>query len=186
MERNKTKNLITMALIAAIIIVMTVLPIGYISISAIEITTLHIVVITAAMLLGWIDGGIIGCVWGITCLIRAIPFAASTEAFKPFLNPIVSVLPRIAVGIVAGLVFTGLRKAKANVWVASIITAIAGTLTNTVLVLSAYGYFAGQSIIDWFKGIVITVASLNGSIEIALAVVLVPVLYRSLAKANKN
>src|SRR3990170_2385227 len=53
-----------------------------------------------------------------------------------FTNPIISVLPRILIGPVAWLVWAGLKR-----WpVAGLIAAgIAGTLTNTILVLGAIG-----------------------------------------------
>lgn len=94
------------ALFIAIIIVMTAVPYtGYIEYvpGGINMTTLHIPVIIGAVFLGWKYGALLGCVWGVTCVVKA--FLTPGPGNVPFQNPMISVLPRIIVGIVAGLVF---------------------------------------------------------------------------------
>ena len=111
--KEKTKSLVLAAVFSALIAVMTVVPYtGYINYGPIslEITTLHIVVILGAVCLGWKYGAILGGVWGVSCMLRAL----TNPLWYDFLNPMISLLPRIAVGLVAALVFIGLMKLKIN------------------------------------------------------------------------
>ncbi len=243
MSSEKTKKMVLCAIFSAIIIVMTVVPYtGYINYGLIEITTLHIPVILGAAVLGWKYGAVLGGVWGITCLIRAF----TNPAWVLFTNPLISVIPRIVVGLVAGAVFGLLRRrmrkgyssaavpalialliaALAYLPVSSafelslpvrlaicagifalcavvfavidkkaskgagsapcVITAVAATLTNTILVLSAIYIFGGmfdsyKVFYELFKTILATLIGLNGAIELAAAVIVVPLLYRAAA-----
>ena len=186
---KKTKNLVLLAVFSALIVLMTVVPFtGYISYGAIEITTLHIVVILCAILLGVRSGAIIGGVWGLTCIARAAVFAASSPVFEIFLNPLVSFVPRVLVGVVAAAVFALLKnKARLGDTAAAVISAICGTLTNTVLVLTAM-FFLGdsykgfQDISALLKNIWLTMIGINGIIELLCAVIVVPAVYRVLSK----
>ncbi len=190
MKANNTNltKLILVALFSAIIIVFTVIPnLGYIATGPIEITTLHIIVIIGAVFLGPKFGAVIGSVWGITCIIRAFVLGGGSEIFKPFLNPMVSFVPRLLVGLVAGAVFSALKKTRLPVIVSAGITGAVGTLTNTVLVLSALYAFGGmiESYRDFFtlfQTIVSTIIALNGSIELIAAIIIVPAVYKPLSK----
>ncbi len=64
-----------------------------------------------------------------------------------------------------------------------------GTLTNTALVLSMYNIFGGSitaGIYETFKTIIMTVVSVNGVIELAAAIILVPLIYGRIAAADKH
>ncbi|MBQ9553187.1 MAG: ECF transporter S component [Clostridia bacterium] len=182
--KTNLKKLTLASVFAALIVVFTVVPnLGYISTGVIEITTLHIVTILGAVFLGWKYGAVLGGVWGVTCLVRAF----TNPLWLPFTNPLISVLPRIFVGLVAGLVFAGLRKTKLNKALCAAISAAAATLTNTVLVLSALYIFGGMiqsyaQFFEMFKTIITTIISLNGGIELAAAILLVPAIYTPLSK----
>ena len=129
-----TRNLARAGILCALIIVMTIVPYtGYIYYGLIEITTLHIVVAVGAVLLGWEYGAVLGLVWGVTCVLRAL----TNPLWAPFVNPLISVVPRGVVGAVGGLVAQGLRKLTLRSGLVAGISAAAATLTNTVLVLSA-------------------------------------------------
>lgn len=194
MKNNNTKlmQLIIVALFSAIVVVFTVIPnLGYISTGPIEITTIHIIVIIGAVFLGPKYGAFIGSVWGITCIARAFILGGGSEIFKPFLNPMVSFVPRLLVGLVAGLVFSALKKTKIPVILSAGITGAVGTLTNTVLVLSALYIFGGMidSYSDFFtlfKTIISTIIALNGSIELIAAILIVPAVYKPLSKFTNN
>ena len=72
MAKN-TRSLVLTSVFIALIIVMTVIPYtGYINYGAVEITTLHLVVILGAVCLGWKAGTLLGFVWGFTCVLRAL------------------------------------------------------------------------------------------------------------------
>ncbi len=185
---SKLTGSILVALFSAIIVVFTLVPnLGYISTGPIEITTLHIVVILGAVFLGAKNGAILGGVWGLTCMARAFILGGGSEIFKPFLNPMVSFVPRVIVGIVAGAVFFGLKKTKIKTLFAAAIAGAAGTLTNTVLVLTMLYAFGGsltsyQEFFSLFKTIISTIITLNGSVELIAAILVVPAVYKPLSK----
>ncbi|MCE5187858.1 MAG: ECF transporter S component [Eubacteriales bacterium] len=174
-KRNtNTRNLARAGILCALIIVMTFVPYtGYIYYGLIEITTLHIVVAVGAVLLGWQYGAVLGLVWGITCVLRAL----TNPLWAPFINPLISVVPRVFVGAVGGLVAQGLRKLKVRSGLVAGISAAAATLTNTVLVLSALKLFSTVLTgMPLFGTIYATLIGLNGSIELIAAILLVPVI----------
>ena len=180
-RKTNTRDLVRAGILSALIIVMTFVPYtGYISYGLIEITTLHIVVAVGAVMLGWKYGGVLGFVWGVTCIIRAAtspsPFAA------PFVNPMISLVPRIIVGMVGGFAAQGFRKLRLRMGVVSALSAAAATLTNTVLVLSALKLFSVVlSGVPLFGTIYTTIIGVNGSIELISAILLVPVIVAAIS-----
>lgn len=191
MEKKKRIARLTLtALFAALTVVMTVTPyFGYITYGGIiEITTIHIAVILGASILGKKYGALIGGIWGVTCLCRAL---TNTALYGLFLNPLISVVPRIAVGFVAGLLAEKLLKTKLPKPVALGITAALASLTNTVLVLSAIYFFGGTlnfyaDLYELVKGVFSTLIGINGIIELAGAVILVPAIYLPTERYFKN
>ena len=169
-----TRNLARAGILCALIIVMTIVPYtGYIYYGLIEITTLHIVDAVGAVLLGWEYGAVLGLVWGITCVLRAL----TNPLWAPFVNPLISVFPRVIVGAVGGVVAQGLRKLKLRSGLVAGISAAAATLTNTVLVLSALKLFSSVLTgMPLFGTIYATLIGVNGSIELVAAILLVPVI----------
>lgn len=177
-DKSRLLRLSLCGILSALIIVMTAVPFtGYITTGPIEITTLHVIVIIGACMLGWKYGAVLGAVWGLSCMVRAL----TNPLWIMFVNPLISLIPRILVGIVAGLVFKAISKTKLGSIGGAIIAAIAGTLTNTVLVLSSMYVFGGMiseyaQVFEMFKTIYLTIISLNGSIELALSVILTPII----------
>lgn len=186
-KRTNRETLIRLsqyALLTALIIVMTATPIGYISYGALSITLIHIPVIIAAIILGPVGGTAMGAVWGITCLIKAFLAPPTPLEGIIFQSPVVSILPRVLVGLAAGLIFRAFvhgteRKRRIGAGVA----ALGGSLTNTVATLgliyllfhSEMGLGSLTSIAGLGKFIGAAFA-LNAPVEIAAAVVLtVPV-----------
>ena len=188
--RSSLRNMILASILCALVVVMTVVPYtGYISIGGVlEITTLHIVAILAGVLLGWKYGAIVGAVWGLTCILRCL---IAFPIYKPFgfANVFVALLPRLCVGLVAGLLFGVLKKTRMARTPSIMIAAVGGTLTNTVLVLSAMtvycrihgvqGYEAA-GVYTVLQSIVASLAALNGIVELLAAVIIVPSVYFAL------
>ena len=173
-RKTDTRNLVRAGILSALIIVMTVVPYtGYINYGLVEITTLHIVVAVGAVMLGWQYGAVLGFVWGITCVLRAL----TNPLWAPFVNPLVSLVPRVIVGIVGGLTAQGLRRLRLRTGVVAALSAAAATLTNTVLVLSALKLFSavleGAPLLGTIYA---TLIGVNGSIELVAAILLVPVI----------
>ena len=169
--KSKTYRLVIRAILTAIIILQTMVPfLGFIPIGITSLTIIHITVIVAAIVLGTKDGMFIGLVWGIFTMIRAFTSPTTPLDIAVFTNPIISVVPRVLVGLVAGLLFTIIYKKTKKVVAASIVAAIFGTITNTVLVLTLMGT----------GGIAVT----NGISEVITAAILTPILVKALFAAT--
>ncbi len=189
-KKEKLVRLVITALFSALIVVLTFTPLGYITVGpTVAITTIHLATILGAAVLGVKEGVFLGAFWGITCVIKA--FLEPVLGNIPFQNPMVSVVPRIFVGLITALVVGALLKTKLPKVVSLIIGAVAGTLTNTVLVITALNIFGGfetlaLGISTTLTAIVSTLIGVNGIIEIAVAVILIPPLYMAIEKAVKG
>lgn len=186
-NRASLRKLILASIFSALVIVMTVVPYtGYITIGGtIELTTLHIVTILSGVLLGWKYGALVGTVWGISCIARCLIAMPLYQAFG-FANVFVALLPRTLVGVVSGSLNTLLKKTRLSRSVAIGFTTVAGSLTNTVLVLSAMTVYcrihgvAGyetSTVFTVLQSIIAALAGVNGVIELVAAILLVPAVY---------
>lgn len=123
-------------ILSALSILLTLVPsLGYIPIPPLTITTMHIPVIVAAILEGPFVGGFVGMIFGLSSMYTAATIFAGWPTTFPFLNPLVSVLPRILIGVLSYFAYAGVKKLFKNKSVSIIFGAIAGTLTNTIGVL---------------------------------------------------
>lgn len=190
--KNKTYRLVIRAILTAIIILQTMVPfLGFIPIGITSLTIIHITVIVAAIVLGTKDGMFIGLVWGIFTIIRAFTSPTTPLDITVFTNPIISVLPRVLVGLVAGILFTGLYRKTKKVDLASIVAAIFGTLTNTVLVLTLMGTLYTSLVATTYgvdaSALFVTLGAIavtNGVSEVITAVILTPILVKALFAAT--
>ena len=88
-------------------------------------TIMHVPAILGGALEGPVVGTIVGGIFGIFSFIQAeVPF---------FRDPLVSILPRLFIGVVAWAVFAAIRNRSLDV--ASAVAGVLGSLTNTVGVL---------------------------------------------------
>lgn len=126
-----TRQITVVGMLSAISIVLSVTGIGIVPIPPAGVTIMHVPVIIGAILEGPIVGAIIGLIFGISSIIQAIK--TPTILSYTFLNPIVSVIPRIAIGITTYYAYK-LLKTKFKVLRIGFAAGI-GTLTNTVGVL---------------------------------------------------
>ena len=88
-------------------------------------TIMHVPAILGGALEGPVVGAIVGGIFGIFSFIQAeVPF---------FRDPLVSILPRLFIGVVAWAVFASLRNWSIDV--AAAVAGVLGSMTNTVGVL---------------------------------------------------
>ena len=155
-QRHDTRWMVSVALMAAIIIVLANTPLGMIQLPIIKATTVHIPVIIGAVLLGPSAGAILGAVFGICSLIsNTMAPTLLSFAFSPFMSTSgisgamkaiwISVGCRILIGVAAGWLWILLSKLKVNQLIALPIVGFIGSMVNTVTVMgSIYLLFAQQ------------------------------------------
>lgn len=184
-----TKQIAYNALIISLIAVMAFVPwLGIITVGPISITILHVPVIIAALLLGGRSAVIASLAFGFSTM-----FVAMTRGVTPidllFVNPVVSVLPRLLFGLTLAVMVKMFSKTSLNKTITDIIVAVVGTLAHTVFVLSILFLFLGyegtlltQLSIWWSLvfGILLTNTSLEVLASLFIAIPVVKVLRRTL------
>ncbi len=206
---KQTKNIVLLSLFTAIIILLAFTPIGIIDLPIMKITILHIPVIIASLLLGPKKGAFLGLIFGISSLIKnTLAPNLSSFVFTPFvplpgtnygsfLSLIVCFVPRIFTGIVPWFVYNFLQKIVSKNTTTSksvkiAVSAIAGSFTNTLLVMGLIGILFAKSysiaqgipsetLLKFISGIVVV----NGIPEAIASAILVPSLYLFLSKILK-
>ena len=155
-QKHDTRWMVSVALMAAIVIVLANTPLGMIQLPIIKATTVHIPVIIGAVLLGPLAGGILGAVFGICSLIsNTMAPTLLSFAFSPFMSTSgipgaikalwISIGCRILIGVAAGWLWILLSKLKVNQIIALPIVGFAGSMVNTITVMgSIYLLFAQQ------------------------------------------
>ena len=155
-KKHDTRWMVSVALMAAIVIVLANTPLGMIQLPIIKATTVHIPVILGAILLGPGAGAILGGVFGICSLVsNTMAPTLLSFAFSPFLSTTgipgalkaiwISVGCRILIGVAAGWLWVLFTKIKLNQFIALPIVGFVGSMVNTVTVMgSIYFLFAQQ------------------------------------------
>lgn len=192
-QKNKTYRIAILGILSAFIIIQTFVPfLGNIPIPPLNPTIIHITVIVAAFVLSTKDGMLVGLVWGLARMVKAYTLPASPLDLLLWTNPIIAVVPRVMVGLVAGLVFHAFLKRKQEKR-GMVIAAVLGSLTNTVLVLGFIALFYGNeyatalnvdpsNLLKVLAGIVAT----NGLGEAIAAGLIAPFIAKALMKVRRK
>lgn len=185
-NRERLTQITSLGILIALIILMTFIPnLGYVQTGLFSITTIHIPVIIGSALLGPIGGLVLGTTWGLTSYFYALTLG-TIEAMI-FLNPMVSIVPRILVGLLVSYSTLALTKVIKKEHLRYALVALIGTLTNTILVLSAIFLFASSGLISFNQAvstIVAIVISTNGLLELFSALFLVPTVILAIRKVR--
>lgn len=177
MKKSLTvRDIVIAGVLGAVAILLGVTRLGYIPVptAAGNATIMHIPAIIGGIMQGPVVGLIVGAIFGISSFLNA-----TVPLFK---DPLVSIVPRLFIGVVAWLVYVGLR--RKNEYFAVGASAFIGTLTNTVLVL-------GMAVVRHYMtaGVALTVGITNGIPEaivgtiVTLAVVLA---WKQIGKDKKS
>ena len=137
------------AMFLALITIFSYVPyLGYMTIGPISFTTMHLIVLVGALFFGKRKGALYGFFMGVFSLLVSIQYPGTVNYF--FLNPFVSVLPRVIFGFVSGWIFDLLRTRLNFKSFLALSAPICGILTlfHTLITLSSLYVFG---IIDIFK-----------------------------------
>lgn len=200
---NKTKQLVQVSIFSAIIVIMAATPfLGYIPINGINVTIIHIPVIIGSIILGLKSGVTLGFVFALTSLAQGT-FAPTLlsflfSPFAPFgnaLSLVICFVPRLLIGVVSHYSYVYLKKIFKNIKPTATfaISAVLGSVTNTVLVMSlSYLFFfkefelvlAEINVYDVFP-FILTIIFTNGVLEAIVSAILVSIICKILVKIVK-
>lgn len=170
-------------LFIAILVVLSILPIGYVVIGPISGTILPIPVILGAALLGWKRGLLYGTAFGLSSMIVASVRGQGLDAI--FVDPLVSVLPRIVFGVAVGLLSVVLFNPKYSHKVKRILIfpfSALSILIHSALVLTMLFIRAT----DVFKAEILPFLGIIVLGEVVLGTVITPVVFNALYKQFEN
>ncbi|MEG2842219.1 MAG: ECF transporter S component [Ruthenibacterium sp.] len=199
----KALDLAQLALFSAIIIVLAFTPfLGYIPLGITKATIIHIPVIIGSILLGPKKGAILGALFGATSLIsNTISPTLASFTFSPFYSGgnfwslVVCFVPRILVGVVPYFVYRGIKKLqkseKASEVLPLAVAGLAGSMTNTLLVMHLILLFFGDSYaqvkgvaVQALYGFILTIIGVNGVPEAMVAMLFTVVIVKALFRAG--
>lgn len=156
MNRSEKVHKITLtAILMAIIVLMSVTPLGYLKMGIVSITLLPIPVVIGGIVLGPGYGALLGGVFGVTSFVQCFgmdAFGTALMGLSPLRTLVVCLAPRVLIGLFAGLLYPLLRRLDRGGVVSAAVTALVGALTNTVffvgLVILFFKdtYFAGSGV----------------------------------------
>ncbi len=185
-RRQSIQRITRLGILMGLIILMTFIPnIGYIQTGLFSITTIHIPVLIGSALMGPIGGFVLGLTWGLTSYFYALTLG-TIEAMI-FLNPMVSIVPRVLVGLIVSYTTMALDKVNMKEVLKYGLIAGVGTLSNTVLVLSSIFIFASEGVLSFnqaFSTIITIIISTNGLLELFAAGIIVPAVVKAIRKIS--
>ena len=131
--------MVTVALFAALLLMLNATGLGMIRLWIIDLTTYCVVVVAGALTLRWKGGAILGAVFGLmsfwTAMTAPSALVAPVVQWSPAAAFILSVGPRIGIGLVAAGVHELLKRMQLNPHVCAGVAAVCGSLSNTLFYL---------------------------------------------------
>lgn len=163
------RKIVISGILGAISILLGVTRLGFIPVPtpAGHATIMHIPVILGGVLEGPVVGLITGVIFGLFSFLQpGAPF---------FADPLVSIFPRLFIGIVAYLVYYSTK--KINTILACVLAGAFGSATNTVLVLGMAtwrGYLPSE--------VSVSIGLLHGLPELVIAAILTVILVKGIQR----
>lgn len=195
---KKTKRIALLAILLALIVILSFVPLR-VSAATLALTLLPVLVI--ALTQDFVTAVLGGLLMGVTSLVMAFTVGAGTPTAPLFQNPLVSILPRIFVPVVAFGVMHGLNAlalrvskksapdnpavGKGKQWLIDAVASVLAVMTNTGLVLGMiWGIYGGKSVGDTLISpeFMTAMISINFVIELIVFPLLTPPIVFALRK----
>ena len=155
--KSKTKAIVILGLMTAILMLFSFTPIGTIPIGPLSITLNVIPIAIAAIALGPIGGLAVGSIFGILSFLQCFGIGvlsgmgATLVSINPFLAFVQRFVPRALDGLLIGLIHRALEK-KLGGSVSSFITGFCSAFFNTLFFMSALVLLFGKT--DYVQGLI--------------------------------
>ena len=151
------RQMVTLAMLSAIMLIMSYTPLGYLNIGPLAISLNMIPVGIAAITIGPVGGMFLGGLFGITSYFQCLGIGGTSAMgvilfeIKPFLAFVQRFVPRLLAGLLSGLIFRGVRKLT-NSTFAGFVTGFCAALLNTVLFMLALVLLFGNT--EYLQGLI--------------------------------
>jgi uncharacterized membrane protein len=195
---SKTGAMVRMAVLVAIIIILSVTPLGFLAVGPISATIIQIPVIIGAIMLGPRKGALLGLVFGLCSFLKALItgqdiVATAIIAQNPLTYFAIAMIPRVLMGWLSGLLFLGIKQVDKSKLAAYGVTGFVGSMLNTVFYLGAL-YLVAKGIlasvyspdISAVGGVVLGVAGSAGIPEAIVSCVIVLAVSKALEALDRR
>ena len=179
---KRTRTLVQLALLTAVIILMGFTPLGFLKIGTIEITFIVIPVAIGAVMLGQKGGAILGLVFGLVSFFQCFgysQFGVFLFGINPFFTAILCIIPRILCGWLPGLLFEVINKKTKSNTVPCLVASLACPIFNTIFFVLFFILMFGMNpaVLEAFGtttvfGIILGLVTLNAVIEASVGAVI--------------
>lgn len=185
-KKISTRKLTVTGMMVAITMILAYTPLGIIPLQPISATTTHIPTIIIAILEGPVIGGIVGAAFGLVSLFKAV--TQPVGVLEPFfMNPLISVLPRILIGVVAGYSYRFLRTMDRKGLFSAVVAAALGSMTNTLgamgMLYFLYGAKLAAQVGTAAGPMILGIITTYGIVEMLAAAVICTAMVMALRKA---
>jgi len=195
-----TKNLVVLGLLVAIVLLMSMTPLGTLPIGPLSITLNMIPIAIAAIVVGPTGGLIVAGVFGIYSFLQSMGIGVPsglgivTFGISPLLTFVQRFVSRAVAGLLLGFIFKGLKKIM-NDTVAAYITGCAAALLNFIFFMGLLWacFDSNPAFAEYLHGTigketmqiyVVGTFMSNTVFEIAVTTIIVGVIYMALKKAK--
>lgn len=190
-KKVNVRRMTVIAVLSSISIMLSMVPgVGYIPIGPTNATIMHIPVIIGAIVEGPVVGIAVGFIFGLTSMFRALTMPTITSF--AFINPLVSIFPRVLIGIVAYYVYQLVVKLTKSVCLSGWLSGLIASLVNTLGVLGMIYFLYGERYAQAMgesasaaKTLILTIATTNGIPEAIVGGFLVSAVAGVLKKRKK-
>jgi len=199
MKNRKTLEMAQLAILIAIILIMSFTPLGYLRTPALSISLLTIPVAIGAMAIGPLAGAALGLVFGITSFYQCFgldPFGTALLNYNPVFTFLLCIPTRVLMGWLSGITFKAVAKVDKTHTVSYFVGWLSSALYNTLL-------FMGMLILCFWNApyireineslgnlnvmaFVVTLVGLNGLLEMPAACIVGGAIAKALNKAFKR
>lgn len=199
MKKYTTKEFVELALLIAVVAILSYTPLGYIKTFGFEITTVVVPVAVGAVTLGPAAGAILGAAFGLMSLSRWLMGMSALGATLFNINPVatfvVCVVARTLMGWLTGILYRLFVKVDFMKKVALVVANLCAPLLNTFFFMSFIILFFYRT--EYIQGLVekmgatnpfmfvIAFVGLNGLVEAVVCFVIGSAVSKALKKALK-
>lgn len=197
-SHENVRKMVIIAMLSGICLFLGLTGLGFIPLPLFKLTILHLPVIIGAIIEGPVVGGSIGLIFGLFSIYQNI--TAPTPMSPFFYNPLISILPRVLIGVISYYIYKIIRAKIKNIKVSISIAAVCGSLVNTIGVLGGIYliYFKDYANILIERGTIassslnavttalLTVIGTNGLAEAILSAIIVTPIVIAIFKMQKK
>lgn len=166
------QHLCLLALFVAIELVMYLLGLGMVPVGPLKMSFLTVPVAVGAILLGPVDGLILGITFGLCSLWDAMSgssiMTGTFFSISPFHTVILCVAMRALMGLCTGLIFQALQKVDTHKVFSYYVSALAAPLLNTIFFMGYIALVFYQT--DYIQNLVVAKGASNAFMFVVLLV----------------